>query len=107
MMALSEDEKKMLEQIAQELERDDPKFASKMELNPSPAKARHVSLGILAALVGCLVLLTGIAARTPALGIIGFTIMGVGTYLATIRIVSLRIPRRPASSPSLGPAELG
>lgn len=106
-MALSEHEKKMLEQIAQDLERDDPKFASKMKSTPGPAKARHTALGIFATLVGCLVLLTGVAARTPALGVIGFAIMGTGAYLATMRVASLRIRRRPSSSPSMGPAELG
>ena len=38
------------------------------------------------------------------LGIIGFTIMGAGAYLATIRIRSLRIRRRPEASPSMGRA---
>jgi uncharacterized membrane protein YphA (DoxX/SURF4 family) len=107
MMALSEHEKEMLEQIAQELERDDPKFASKMRSAPGQARARHTALGVFAALVGCLVLLAGIAARAPALGVIGFTIMGTGAYLATMRVASLRIRRRPSSSPSMGPAELG
>lgn len=106
-MALSEHEKTTLERIAQDLERDDPKFASKMRSVPGPARARHTASGILAALVGCIVLLTGVAARAPALGIIGFTIMGAGAYLATMRVTSLRIRRRPTSSPSMGPAEMG
>lgn len=106
-MALSEHEKAILEQIAQELESDDPKFASKMGLNPRPTRVRNTALGILAAIVGCLVLLTGVATRTTALGVLGFMIMGVGAYLATIRVGSLRIRRRPTSSPSMGPAELG
>ncbi|MDQ0028701.1 DUF3040 domain-containing protein [Arthrobacter bambusae] len=105
-MALSEYEKKTLEQIAQELERDDPRLASKMTLMPGKASG-HLGAGILTCLAGCLVLITGIAARAPALGIIGFTIMGTGAYLATIRIRSLRIRRRPEASPSMGPAELG
>ena len=106
-MALSEHEKKTLDQITQQLECDDPKFASKMGSTPEPTKARRTALGIFAALVGCLVLLTGVAARAPALGVIGFAIMGAGAYLATMRVASLRIPRRPSDSPSLGPAELG
>jgi uncharacterized membrane protein YphA (DoxX/SURF4 family) len=107
MMALSEHEKKMLEQIAQELEGDDPRFASKMGSTPGQAKARHTAFGIFAAVVGCLVLLTGVAARAPALGVIGFAIMGTGAYLATMRVASLRIRWRPSSSPSMGSAELG
>ncbi len=106
-MALSEHEKKMLEQIAQQLESDDPKFVSKMRSAPGQGKAKHTALGVFASLVGCLVLLTGIAARAPALGVIGFTIMGAGAYLATMRVASLRIRRRPSSAPSMGPAELG
>ncbi|MFF2298170.1 DUF3040 domain-containing protein [Arthrobacter sp. NPDC058127] len=107
MMALSEYEKKTLEQIAQELERDDPKFASKMKSASGPAKARQTAFGIFAAIVGCLVLLTGVAACTPALGIIGFNIMGAGAYLATKRLGSPRMRWRPSSSPSIGSAELG
>ncbi|WP_441429181.1 DUF3040 domain-containing protein [Arthrobacter sp. 2RAF6] len=106
-MALSEHEKTTLERIAQELERDDPKFASKMRASRRPITRRHLAFGIFAAVVGCLVLLTGVAARAPALGIIGFTIMGAGAYLATMRVASLRIRRRPSSSPSMGPAEMG
>lgn len=106
-MALSEHEKKTLEQIAQEMERDDPKFASKMRSTPGPPKSRHIAFGIFAAVVGCLVLLAGVAARTPALGIVGFTIMGAGAYLATRRIGSPLIRWRPSSSQSMGPAELG
>ncbi|MDQ0210383.1 hypothetical protein BMF89_01220 [Arthrobacter sp. SRS-W-1-2016] len=106
-MALSEYEKKTLEQLAQELERDDPKFASKMRSMTEPAAGRHVASGIFTALVGCLVLLTGVAARAPVLGITGFIIMGTGAYLASKCIGSLRFRRRPSSSPSLGPAELG
>jgi uncharacterized membrane protein YphA (DoxX/SURF4 family) len=107
MMALSEHEKKTLEQIAQELERDDPKFAAKMRSTPGHPKSRHTAFGIFAAVVGCLVLLTGVAVRTPALGIIGFTIMGAGAYLATRRFGSPQIRWRPSSSQSMGPAELG
>ncbi len=106
-MALSEHEKKALDQIAQELEHDDPKFASKMRATLLRTKARHTASGIFTALVGFIVLLTGVGARTPALGIVGFTIMGVGTYLATMRVASLRLPRRPSDSPSMGPAEMG
>lgn len=106
-MALSEHEKKMLEQIAQELERYDPKFASKMGSMPGSARGRHLASGIFTAVVGCLVLLAGVAARTTALGIIGFTIMGAGAYLATRGVGYLWIRRRPSSSPSMGPAELG
>lgn len=106
-MALSEHEKTILEQFAQEFERDDPKLASKMGRMPGQAKARHLATGIFAAIVGCLVMFTGIAARTPALGVIGFTLMGAGLYLATMRVASFQIRRRPTSSTSMGPAELG
>lgn len=106
-MALSEHEKKTLEQIARELERDDPKFASKFRSMPGATAGSYLASGIFAAVVGCLALLTGVAARAPGLGIIGFTIMGAGAYLATKRFSSLWIRRRPSSSPSMGPAEMG
>ncbi|MGM7778787.1 DUF3040 domain-containing protein [Arthrobacter sp. KNU-44] len=106
-MALSEYEKRALEQMAQELERDDPKFASKMRSMTQPANGRRLASGIFTALAGCLVLLTGVAARAPALGIIGFAIMGTGAYLASKCVGSLAIRRRPSSSPSMGSAEMG
>lgn len=102
-MALYEYEKTKLEQIAQQLERDDPKFASKMGPVPWPPAVKwRTRLGIFAAVAGFLVLLTGVAAQALLLGVIGFTVMGSGAYLATARLDTLRIRRRPAASPSRG-----
>lgn len=84
-----------------------PKFASKMRWAHRAPTSGHMAFGIFTVLVGCLVLLTGVGARTPALGIIGFTIMGAGAYLATKRFGSPKIRRRPNSSQSMGPVELG
>lgn len=107
-MALSEHEKTALEQIAQQLLQDDPKFASTLgPVSTPPTTARHMILGTFSAVAGCLVLLTGVAAQALILGIIGFTIMGAGAYLATMRLDPLRIRRRPARSPSTGQTERG
>lgn len=105
-MSLSEHEQRTLDQIAEQLEREDPKLASKMGSGPIlTVPGRLVATGALVVVVGCLVLLTGIATRTLLLGVVGFAIMGVGAYLATLRIRAPKV--RPARGRHPAPGETG
>lgn len=97
-MALSEYEQATLEQIALSLEHDYPKLASRLVSEPlPPVSARPTVAGIFGALVGCLVLLVGVAVQALLLGVIGFAIMGAGAYFATLRVGGFRLPA-PSSS---------
>lgn len=86
-MSLSEHEQRTLDRIAEQLEREDPKLASKLGSGRTEAvPGRLAATGALAVVVGCMFLVTGIGSRALALGVIGFAIMSFGAYLATLRV---------------------
>lgn len=85
-MPLSEHEQKLLEQLEQQLHADDPKFANSMGSDSIRSlSTRHIVLGVLATIVGILVLLVGVSLQAIPLGVLGFVIMGGGVYFATTR----------------------
>lgn len=103
-MSLSEHEQRLLDHIAEQLEREDPKLASKM----GPVQAvpgRLVATGALVIVVGCLVLVTGIVTQALVLGVAGFAIMGVGAYLVTLRISTPKV--RPSHGRHQAPGHTG
>lgn len=86
-MGLSDREQEAFAEIESQLISEDPKFASQMQLGSNqPARrfsTRNIVLGVLAATVGIVVLLTGVTIDAIWLGIVGFIIMGGGIYLAS------------------------
>lgn len=105
-MSLSEHEQRLLDHIAEQLEREDPKLASKMGSGPVQAvPGRLVATGALVSVVGCLVLVTGIVTQALVLGVAGFAIMGVGAYLVTLRISTPKV--RPSHGRHPAPGHTG
>ncbi|MGG5172978.1 DUF3040 domain-containing protein [Pseudarthrobacter sp. J1738] len=85
-MPLSEHEQRLLEQLEKQLHEDDPRFASSMETGAARRwSTRHLILGVLAAIVGILVLLVGVSTQLIIVGVLGFLVMGAGVYFATLR----------------------
>lgn len=86
-MPLSEHEQQLLAQLEQQLHADDPRFASSMK--PGAARGqgsmRNLVLGVVIAVIGLAVLLAGVATKLIIIGVIGFVVMGVGVYVATLR----------------------
>lgn len=88
-MPLSEHEQKLLEQLEQQLNAEDPKFARSMDSEGSSSRAsggvsvRYLVLGIVVAIVGLAVVLAGVATKLIVLGVVGFLLMGFGVYIAT------------------------
>lgn len=78
MMPLSEREQRLLAQMEQALSAEDPKLVS--TLTGKGARPRPV-LAIGLVLVGLSLLLAGLIAQLPPLGIVGFVIALTGTYL--------------------------
>ena len=75
-MPLSEEELRLLEQMERALVEEDPKFASTLRGTTLRQSARRKA--ILAGVVfvgGIVVLMTGVIAENPVIGIIGFVIM--------------------------------
>lgn len=86
-MPLSEHEQRMLDRIAERLQQEDPKLASRLGSGPVEAVPRRVvAMGALALVVGCVVLIMGIGTHVLALGVTGFTLMSLGAYFATLRL---------------------
>lgn len=107
-MALTDHEKRALEQIAGNLQRDDPRLAARLGPGPLRLASLHTVAGIFVAIIGCVVLLVAIAVQALLLGVIGFIIMGAGAYAATLRLGRLRLrPPGPSSSPPAGQPEHG
>ena len=81
-MPLSEHEQRLLEQMERALYAEDPKFAlSLRSAGPRPGSRRKAVIGVLAALLGFALLITGAATSIVAVGVLGFVAMLVGTFL--------------------------
>ena len=96
-MPLSEEELRLLEQMERALVEEDPKFASTLRGTTLRQSARRKAM--LAGVVfvgGIVVLMSGVIAELPVVGIIGFVIMLVS---ATVGLTVLRGQRAaPAGS---------
>ena len=82
-MPLSEEELRLLEQMARAVVAEDPKFASALRGTTLRRNARRRSFiagGIF--LVGVAVLMTGAVMQETIVGIIGFVVMLVSAYVA-------------------------
>lgn len=85
-MPLSEREQKLLEQLEQQLNAEDPHFATSMsETGTSRFSTSRLVAGAVAAAVGLGVMLWGVSQQAVWLGIIGFVLMAVGVYVGTAR----------------------
>lgn len=83
-MPLSEREQRMLKELEDQLQSEDPSFASSMQEAPAgKLNVRNLVLGLLVAVGGIGVLIFGIYNQWIWLGVIGFLIMGLGVYFAT------------------------
>lgn len=84
-MPLSEREQRMLKELEQQLQSDDPRFASSLEESAvgGSFNVRNLVLGLLVTVLGIGVLILGIYQQWIVLGIAGFVIMGAGVYFAT------------------------
>lgn len=79
-MPLSEYEQRMLEQMERQLRSDDPKFAD--TLGSRRAAGSRVLIGSLLLVGGIGLLLGGVVAQLPWLGVLGFLTMFGGVWLA-------------------------
>lgn len=88
-MPLSEHEQRLLDQLEQQLNAEDPHFAHSMSSQraakaQSVLGARNVVAGILIFLVGLGIILAGVAAKLTVIGVLGFLVAVGGIYWATI-----------------------
>ena len=100
-MPLSEHEQRLLEQMERALYAEDPKFASSLRsAGPRPGSRRRAAVGVLMALVGVGLLITGAATSIVVVGVIGFLAMLFGTFLV---ITTLRAQPETAAAQTAKP----
>ncbi|MCP1410924.1 hypothetical protein J3D46_000190 [Paenarthrobacter sp. A20] len=79
-MSLSEEERRSLEELEQELASTDPGLASELKTGrPRGATARTI-LGGLAVLSGFVMVIAGIITQLVVLGVVGFLLASAGAY---------------------------
>jgi len=101
---LSEEELRLLEQMERALVQEDPKFASTLRGTTLRQSARRKAiLAGVVFLVGIAVLMTGVVAELPLVGIAGFVIMLAS---ATVALTVMRGQRAVSGEPrtATGPA---
>lgn len=105
-MPLSEHEQKLLEQLEQQLNADDPRFASSMaadEARPvTRFSLRNVVLGILVVLVGLGIIIAGVSTKLILLGVLGFVVAAAGVYFATVHRGSGTISAKDSAKSAAG-----
>lgn len=81
-MPLSEHEQRLLEEMERSLYQNDADFVAKVGGTRARPAYRSIVLGILLAVVGIAVLVTGVFVQQPLVGILGFVVMFVGVLIA-------------------------
>lgn len=90
-MPLSEHEQRLLAQMEQQLLAEDPKFASAMNGRRSLAR-RRMLIGVLAVIVGMVVLVVAVAQQWIPVGVLAFLVMLGGAIYA---FSAPKVPRGP------------
>ena len=81
-MPLSEHEQRLLEEMERSLYQNDADFVATVGARRGRPAYRSIVLGILIAVIGIGVLITGVFIQVPIVGIVGFILMFVGVLLA-------------------------
>jgi hypothetical protein len=99
-MALSEHEKKMLEELERTLYEDDAKFVQRVATG-RPSSSTRVVGGSITVVIGVSVLIFAAVTQQQILGAVGFVLMLAGLVLATSGQTAEpgERPRKSASSP--------
>lgn len=81
-MPLSEHEQRLLEEMERSLYQNDADFVAKVGGKRARPAYRSIVLGVLLAVVGIAVLVTGVFVQLPIVGILGFVVMFTGVLVA-------------------------
>ena len=93
-MPLSEHEQRVLEQLEQAMEAEDPKFATAMRGRSAKARQRRrILFGAIGVVAGLVLVVLGVANGVVVLAVVGFVLMLAAGALA------LTPPRRPHPRP--------
>lgn len=103
-MALSEYEKRMLEELESQLRDVDDELSEGVANTPQTVTQwgvapRNLILGLIIAVIGLLVVLAGVAAEIVAIGVLGVAIVFVGFWYLSNGIIKRRRIAPPSTQP--------
>ncbi|MDF1480151.1 DUF3040 domain-containing protein [Leifsonia sp. H3M29-4] len=93
-MPLSEQEQRLLEEMERSLYQNDADFVATVSPRRGRPNYTIVVVGVLVAVLGIGLLVTGVIIQQPLVGVLGFAVMFVGVLLAVAP------PRREAGEPA-------
>ena len=79
-MPLSDEERRRLEKLEQDLAASDPELNLELQSGKPRGMAARALLGIVAAAAGFALVITGIITQVTIIGVIGFLLMGLGAH---------------------------
>ena len=86
MVALSDEERKLLQELEQDLSHEAPELADSLQAGSLPESAPGRGLpGFVVGVLGALLLLLGMAGNVGGLAVFGFLLMGSGVVMALRR----------------------
>ncbi|WP_426227143.1 DUF3040 domain-containing protein [Pseudarthrobacter sp. DSP2-3-2b1] len=81
-MPLSDRERKQLEELESDLAAEDPRLAEELSSGSVGVRFRRSTyVGAVAGMLGIVLLIAGVNTQLIVVGIAGFLLMGIGTYL--------------------------
>jgi hypothetical protein len=86
-MALSDEERRRLEELGRDFAAEDPRLARKLSPGPTPPAARGLRAALTVGL-GLVLFILGLASELTVVGVAGFVLM----YVGVLRYFILRYP---------------
>lgn len=101
-MPLSDRERQLLAEMEAALEQDDPRLVSTLSGKVRAPKGGKVLTGVIALFAGMAILLTGLIAQIPLVGVSGFIVSLIGAFLI---ISNFSAPKISANGKSKSPSK--
>lgn len=105
-MALSEHERRMLEELEAQLHDEDPKFADALAPESGPTEwkfsPRHLVIGLLIAVLGLAIVLGGVATELIIVGVVGVIVVFIGFYYIAQGTTKVAVSASGRSAPKQG-----
>jgi hypothetical protein len=103
---LSDREQKLLDELELDLTAKDPRLAQELSSGSVEDKFRATTyFAALACLIGVVLLIAGVASQVIPIGVIGFLLMGTGTYVLAEDYPDRTAPPPINRGPDAGPGK--
>lgn len=105
MMPLSEHEQRLLEEMERNLYHNDADFVATVGNRRGKPNYTQIVVGILVAILGVGIIVTGVILRQPLIGVAGFVVMFVGALLAISPPRRSGAPEEPSAAERAGASQ--